>query len=93
MERFSAGDAIIFPVTFTDSAGALSDPSSTWGRVWDANSTVVASLSSLAAESTGKFSGTWQSSLGTPPGPFAFEGAGLMGTLVFRRRAILGEIA
>ncbi len=92
MERFSAGDTIIFPVTFTDSAGTLTDPSSTWGRVWDANSTVVSSLAVLAQESTGKFSGTWQSSLGTSVGPFAFEASGLMGTLVFRKRAILGEI-
>lgn len=92
MIQFTFGDAITFTATFTDSAGAAFDPSSTWGSVWDANSTMVGSFSSLTKAAVGSYIATWQSGSPAVPGRVAFEANGLSGTLVYKRRVAVAEL-
>jgi len=93
MLDYTNGDAVRFLVNFRDENGALFDPSSTWGKIYDSSSTVVASVTALTRVSTGAYRYDWQTDPATvAAGGGAFEAFGLSGTLTYRRREKLFQL-
>lgn len=93
MIEYTNGDAIRFLITFKNENGALFDPSSTWGKVYDSSSTVVASVTGLTRVETGSYTHDWQSDPASVAlGVGAFEAYGLSGSLTYRRREKLFQL-
>lgn len=98
MKDFTNGDNLTFLTTFRDQVtGELIDPSSTWGRVYDSSSTVVATIAAMTKVTTGDHAGSyicdWQSDPGSnAPGQGAFEAYGVSGSKVYKRREILFQL-
>lgn len=93
MIEFTLGDALHFAVTFRNNSGVAFDPTSTWGRVYDSASTVVASFAALTRVDTGQYYADWQSEVGSVgQGVGAFEAFGRSGTLTYRRREKLFKL-
>jgi len=93
MLDYTNGDAIRFLVNFKDENGALFDPSSTWGKIYDSSSTVVSSVAGLSRVSTGVYRHDWQTEpASVAAGVGAFEAYGLSGTLTYRRSEKLFQL-
>ena len=87
-KEFTLGDAVRFKATFRDSAGALFDPTSTTGKVYDAANAIVATFSSLTKIGTGVYAADWQTTSGVDPtGAYSFEATGIWGALTYKRFA------
>ena len=85
-KEFTLGDAVRFKATFRDSAGALFDPTSATGKVYNAANTVVATFASLTKISTGMYVADWQTTVGVnPTGAYSFEANGIWGALTYKR--------
>jgi hypothetical protein len=90
---FTLGDSLRFQATFRTASGVLFDPGSTWGKVFDSTSTVVASPSTLTRVDTGYYTYEWQSDPASHArGPGAFEAFGFNAGQTYRRREILFKL-
>jgi hypothetical protein len=86
MKEFTRGDTIWFTATFRDENNALTDPSSTWGAVYDSSSTVVSSIESLTKIGVGEYMYSWQSSRDSAVGMGAFEACGVLNSKIYVNR-------
>lgn len=87
-KQFTLGDAVRFKATFRDSAGALFDPTTTSGKVYDAANAVVTTFASLTKLATGVYAADWQTAVGVnPTGAYSFEATGIWGALTYKRFA------
>ncbi|MDA8122242.1 MAG: hypothetical protein M0Z38_06725 [Deltaproteobacteria bacterium] len=87
-KEFTLGDAVRFKASFRDSAGALFDPTSTTGKVYDAANIVVATFATLTKIATGVYVADWQTTSGVnPTGAYSFEVTGVWGALTYKRFA------
>lgn len=87
-KAFTLGDAVRFKATFRDSAGALFDPTSTTGKVYNAADVVVATFATLTKLATGVYAADWQTTSGVnPAGAYSFEATGVWGALTYKRFA------
>lgn len=93
MKEFTNGDTIWMTAVFRTNSGALFDPSSTWGKIYDASSVMVQSISALIKDSTGVYKYGWQSNPASHQnGPIAFEAFGEYAGNTYRRRGVLFKL-
>lgn len=93
LQDFTLGDTLRFRTFYRTGSGTLFDPGSTWARIYDASSTVVASPSILTRETTGVYTYEWQTNPGShAPGPGAFQAFGYAAGATYTTRETLFKL-
>lgn len=93
LQDFTLGDTLRFRSYYRTGSGTLFDPGSTWARIYDATSTVVASPSMLTRVDTGTYAYEWQTDPAShAPGPGAFQAFGYAAGATYTTRETLFKL-
>jgi hypothetical protein len=93
LKDFTLGDSLRFTSYYRTGSGTLFDPGSTWGRIYDAASVVVASPSLFTRVTTGIYAYEWQTDpASNVPGTGAFQAFGYNAGQTYTTRETLFKL-